>query len=212
MISVSKETNCRLGPDTVYERVGQLDPGVMAEVFGLDPTRNYYYIQNPGKAGSYCWVWGYYATTVNDFVGVPIYTPAYTPIPINTATPGLTTTATVTGTITTPVAACTFVSQSPANNAKFTPGQLYVDLDWIVKNTSLSTWEKANVSYKFISGTNLHSVTTASLAADVASGANSRLLMDLNVPATSGTYTETWSLVQGSTTLCSLTLTILVAP
>lgn len=212
MISVSKETNCRLGPDTVYERVGQLDPGVMAEVFGLDPTRNYYYIQNPAKAGSYCWVWGYYATTVNDFVGVPIYTPAYTPIPINTSTPGLTTTATVTGTITTPVAACTFVSQSPANNDKFTPGEPYIDLNWVVKNSSLSTWEKANVSYKFISGTNLHSVTTASLAADVAPDANSRLLLDLNVPATSGTYTETWSLVQGSTTLCSLTLTIVVAP
>ena len=212
MISVSKETNCRLGPDTVYERVGQLDPGIMAEVFGLDPSRYYYFIENPGKPGTYCWVWGFYVTTVNDFVGVPIYTPAYTPIPINTSTPGLTTTPTVTGTITTTTPACTFVSQSPANNAKFKPGQLYVDLIWTVKNTSLATWDKTNVSFKFISGTNLHNVSTSNLPANVDPDANATLLLDLNVPATNGTYTETWSLVQDSTTLCSLTLSIVVAP
>lgn len=212
MISVSKETNCRLGPDTVYERVGQLDPGIMAEVFGLDPSRYYYFIQNPSKPGTYCWIWGFYVTTVNDFVGVPIYTPAYTPLPVNTSTPGLTTTPTVTGTITTPTAACTFVSQSPANNAKFKPGAPYIDLIWTVKNSSLTTWDNANVSYKFISGTNLHNVTISNLPADIAPDTNSTLILDLNVPATSGTYTETWSLVQDSTTLCSITLSIVVAP
>jgi hypothetical protein len=212
MISVSKETNCRLGPDTVYERVGQLDPGIMAEVFALDPTKYYYFIQNPSKPDTYCWIWGFYVTTVNDFVGVPIYTPAYTPIPVKTSTPGLTTTPTVTGTITTPTAACTFVSQLPANNAKFKPEQLYVDLNWTVKNTSLATWDKANVSFKFISGTNLHNVSAYSLPANVDPDTNASLLLDLNVPATSGTYTETWSLIQGSTTLCSLTLSIVVAP
>jgi len=220
MISVSKETNCRLGPDVVYERVGQLDPGVMAEVFALDPTKYYYFIQNPSKPGTYCWIWGFYVTRVNDFVGMPIYTPAYTPIPVNTSTPGLTTTPTVTGTIfptvtgtiTTPSSACTFVSQSPANNAKFKPSQLYVDLIWTVKNSSLTTWDNANVSYKFVSGTNLHSVTISNLPADIAPDTNSSLILDLNVPATSGTYTETWSLVKDSTTLCSITLSIVVAP
>jgi hypothetical protein len=212
MISVSKETNCRLGPDVVYELVGKLDVGIMAEVFGMDPTRSYYFIQNPAKPGTYCWVWGFYATQVNDFVGIPIYTPAYTPIPLNTTTPVLTSTPTVTGTITTPTAACTFVSQSPANNAKFKPGQLYIDLIWTVKNTSLAAWDKTNVSFKFISGTNLHSVTTSSLPANVDPGENATLLLDLNVPATNGPYTETWALVQNSTTLCSLTLNIVVAP
>lgn len=212
MISVSKETNCRLGPDTVYERVGQLDPGIMAEVFGLDPSRNYYFIQNPSKPGSYCWVWGFYATTVNNFVGLPVYTPAYTPIPVNTSTPGSTSTATVTGTITTPTGACTFVSQSPANNDKFTPGKPYIDLRWTVKNNSPAIWDNANVTYKFISGTNLHNVAISNLPADIAPGTNSTLILDLIVPATSKTYTETWSLVQDSTTLCSLTLTIVVAP
>ncbi len=216
MISVSKETNCRLGPDTVYERVGQLDPGVMAEVFGLDPSRYYYFIENPGKPGTYCWIWGFYVTTVNDFVGLPIYTPGYTPVPVKTSTPGLTTTATATGTIATNTStttpACTFVSQSPANNAKFLPGALYNDLVWTVKNTSLTTWDTTNVSYKFISGTNLHNVTLVNLPADVAPNTNASLVLDLIVPATSGTYTETWSLVQNSTTLCSLTLSIVVAP
>jgi len=212
MISVSKETNCRLGPDTVYERVGQLDPGVMAEVFGLDPTRYYYYIQNPNQPGSFCWIWGFYVTRVNDFVGVPIFTPAYTPIPVNTSTPGSSTTPTVTGTITTPKPACTFVSQLPANNTKFKPGQSYVDLNWTVKNTSLATWDKANVSFKFVSGTNLHNVSTSNLPANVDPDTNATLLLDMNVPAANGTYTETWALVQSSTTLCSITLSIIVAP
>lgn len=212
MISVSKETNCRLGPDTVYEIVGQLDPGIMAEVFGLDPTRYYYYIEAPGKPGTYCWIWGFYVTRVNDFVGLPIYTPAHTPIPPATSTPTLTVSPTVTGTITTTTPTCTVISQSPANNSKFTPGQLYVDLNWVVKNSSLTAWDKSNVSFKFISGTNLHSVTVSNLPDNVAPGSTATLLLDLNVPVTNGTYTETWALVQNTTTLCSMTLTITVAP
>ena len=211
MISVSKETNCRLGPDTVYERVGKLDPGIMAEVFGLDPTRNYYFIENTSKPGTYCWVWGFFATQVNSFVGLPIYTPAYTPIPFNTSTPGLTTTATATGTITT-TGACTLVSLSPPNNKQFEPGEEYIDLNWTVKNSSTTAWAKTNVSYKFVSGTNLHKVTIYNLPADIAPGTNSTLLLDLVVPATNGTHTETWALVQGTTTLCSLTFSIVVAP
>ncbi|MFH2040675.1 MAG: NBR1-Ig-like domain-containing protein [Chloroflexota bacterium] len=224
MISVSKETNCRLGPDVVYERVGMLDPGVMAEVFALDPTRGYYFIENPDNPGTYCWVWGFYATPVNDLAALPIYTPAHTPILANTSTPSLTTTFTPTGTLNTPTptptgtlntptatttGACTFVSLVPPNNSKFTPGQEYIDFIWIVKNTGTTTWDKTKVSYKFISGQNFNKKgTTVLLTDDIAPGAISTLLDDIVVPTTIGKYTETWALVQDGTTLCSVTLTI----
>lgn len=98
MISVVMETLCRLGPGTIYERVGELGINTFAEVFAQDPSGDYYFIQNPNNPGTYCWVWGFYATPVNNFVGMPIYTPAFTPTPRYTSTP--TTTQTPTGTLT----------------------------------------------------------------------------------------------------------------
>lgn len=98
MISVMVATLCRLGPGTVYDRVGELNINTMAEVYAMDPSHTYYFIQNPNQPGSYCWVWGFYATPVNSFVGVPIYTPAYTPTLAISSTPSLT--RTPTGTVT----------------------------------------------------------------------------------------------------------------
>jgi hypothetical protein len=98
MISVVVETLCRLGPDKVYDRVGALGINTMAEVYALDPSRQYYFIANPNNPGTYCWVWGFYATPVNSFTGIPVYTPAYTPTAAVSLTPSLTPTRT--GTVT----------------------------------------------------------------------------------------------------------------
>lgn len=98
MISVLVATLCRLGPGTVYDRVGELNINTSVEVYAMDPSRTYYFIQNPNQPGTYCWVWGFYATPVNSFVGVPIYTPAYTPTLAISLTPSLT--RTPTGTVT----------------------------------------------------------------------------------------------------------------
>ena len=68
MINVIVATLCRTGPGTVYDRVGELNINTNAEVYAMDPSRSYYFIQNPNQAGTYCWVWGFYATPVNSFV------------------------------------------------------------------------------------------------------------------------------------------------
>lgn len=81
MISVSLDTNCRVGPGQVYDRVGALLVGETAEVFGRDPTAKYWYIQNPDKEDEYCWLWGKYATVVGNVVALPFYTPPPTPTP-----------------------------------------------------------------------------------------------------------------------------------
>lgn len=86
MVSVSRNMNCRTGPDTVYDIVGVLMVGAQAEVVGAFPDWNYWIIKNPDKAGE-CWLWGEYATVVGETATLPRYTPPPTPTPTFTPTP-----------------------------------------------------------------------------------------------------------------------------
>jgi len=81
-IMVSVATNCRIGPGKVYDRVGALLIGEVAEVFGKDATGAYWYIRNPDKSPEYCWLWGQYASLAGNLAGLPIYTPPPTPTPM----------------------------------------------------------------------------------------------------------------------------------
>jgi hypothetical protein len=80
-ISVSTETKCRLGPGKAYDQVGGLVADRMVQVFGKDPSGQYYYIRNPNDPASFCWVWAYYATPQGSFAAVPVYTPPASPTP-----------------------------------------------------------------------------------------------------------------------------------
>jgi len=212
MISVSKETNCRTGPDVVYDRVGGLVPGVMAKVTALDPTRSYYYIENPNYAGSFCWVWGYYATEVGDFSGLPIYQPGPTPTPGTPTATSSTITATATGpTPTSTGYICSLYSQSPENGTTFTPGQLYQDLTWVITNDGSNAWGASEVSIEFASGTNLHGADSYFVPA-TAVDADATILLDLVIPGTAGDYSEVWNVKKGSTVMCTLDFSIKVAP
>jgi len=81
LISVSVATNCRIGPGRVYDRVGALLVGEVAEVYGRDPTGEYWYIRNPDPGEEFCWLWGEYATLVGNIAILPVYTPPPTPTP-----------------------------------------------------------------------------------------------------------------------------------
>jgi hypothetical protein len=93
LISVSTPTNCRNGPGKVYGMEGALLVGEFAEVYGRDPTNNYWYIRNPDSDPEFCWVWGKYATLIGPFALLPVYTPpptptaTLTPLPTFTSTP-----------------------------------------------------------------------------------------------------------------------------
>ena len=80
-ISVSTETKCRLGPGKAYDQVGGLVADNSVQVFGHDPSGQYYYIRNPNDPTSFCWVWAFYATPVGNFAAVPVFTPPATPTP-----------------------------------------------------------------------------------------------------------------------------------
>lgn len=81
IISVSVDTNCRLGPGKVYERVGGLLVDETAEVIAKDPTGEYYYIRDPESPTGFCWVWGYYATVIGNTSIIPVFTPPPSPTP-----------------------------------------------------------------------------------------------------------------------------------
>jgi hypothetical protein len=86
-ISVSVATNCRVGPGKVYRMVGALLVGEVAQVYGRDPTGQYWYIRNPDSASGYCWLWGEYATVVGNTALIPVYTPPPRPTATFTPTP-----------------------------------------------------------------------------------------------------------------------------
>ncbi len=82
LVSVSVDTNCRSGPGQVYDYLGGLYVGQTAEVYGKDPSGNYWYIRNSAAPGGFCWLWGQYATIVGSTALLPIYTPPPTPTPM----------------------------------------------------------------------------------------------------------------------------------
>jgi hypothetical protein len=82
LVSVSVATNCRVGPGKVYDRVGALMVGEVAEVVGRNEAGNYWYIRNPRQSNGLCWLWGEYATVTGNFTSLPVYTPPPTPTPM----------------------------------------------------------------------------------------------------------------------------------
>ena len=58
-VSVTANTNCRLGPTTDYEVDFTLHPGETALVVGKNTDVDYWIIDDPG--GATCWLWGQYA-------------------------------------------------------------------------------------------------------------------------------------------------------
>src|SRR5215216_2931426 len=81
-ISVSVATNCRVGPGKIYDRLGALLVGEVAEVYGRNSDGTYWYIRNPNSSNNFCWLWGEYATLTGNFAALPMYTPPPTPTPM----------------------------------------------------------------------------------------------------------------------------------
>jgi len=82
LISVSVATNCRTGPGKIYDRVGALLVGQVAEVVARDSSGGYWYIRNPDQNNGLCWLWGEYATVAGNLGVLPVYTPPPTPTPM----------------------------------------------------------------------------------------------------------------------------------
>ena len=79
LITVSVDTNCRVGPGIAYDRVGGLLVGETAEVIAKDPTSEYWYIRDSESPTGFCWVWGKYATVIGNTSIIPVFTPPPSP-------------------------------------------------------------------------------------------------------------------------------------
>ena len=81
-ISVSEDTNCRRGPSPDFEKAGFLLVGQTSTVHGRNQAGDWWYIANPRKPGSYCWLWGQYATVQGDTTAITLLTPPPPPQPV----------------------------------------------------------------------------------------------------------------------------------
>ena len=103
---------------------------------------------------------------------------------------------------------CQVVSVAPSaslsTNAEF-------DAAWTIKNTSSKTWDGGSVDFKYVSGSEMQKYEDRyDLHQNVKSGETVKIVVDMKAPASTGYYTTRWALVQGSTTICSLPLTVRV--
>ncbi len=87
MVSVSVNTNCRLGPGTDFDIVSVLLVGEETEIVAQDPSGEYWYIRNIDNPSQFCWLWANYATPKGNYASLPVFTPMPTPTPKYTATP-----------------------------------------------------------------------------------------------------------------------------
>ena len=93
----------------------------------------------------------------------------------------------------------------------FSPKQNF-DAIWIVKNTSGLKWDKNEVDYKYLSGKKMHKYEKIyDLPQTIYHNDTITIIVDMTAPDDEpGTYSTTWAIVQGTTTICELPITITV--
>ncbi len=129
MISVSVNTNCRVGPGKAYDNLGYFLVGEKAQIVGRAPDGEFWVIRLPKNPTTLCWVWGYYASLSGDIRSLPVIEPPPTPTPV-------------------PNFNLTYHS--------FGVGPGYECFMFTVQNTGATTWESYSLTFKNSAhGTNL---------------------------------------------------------
>lgn len=85
-VTVSVNTNCRTGPGLVYDLLGGLNIGQIAEVVGKSSSTGYWIVKLPGSS-TICWLFPQHATVSGNTANLPEYPVPPTPTPTNTPTP-----------------------------------------------------------------------------------------------------------------------------
>ena len=146
----------------------------------------------------------------------PTITPTFTPtfvVILHTATPLATFTplATSTPAVTATPADfdCALVSQKPENGTSMGSRNDF-DWFWTVTNTGNKDWVASDIDYVYVSGEEMHKTAAYNLPADVDTGDDIKLGVDMVAPKNTGSYSTTWALKRGSNTFCTVTLKIIV--
>jgi hypothetical protein len=154
-------------------------------------------------------------TVTNTRTATPTETETATPfiIIIPSRTPTITQTRTATNTVTptnTKSQPCMVAAQVPANNTAFTPGAFF-DTVWTVVNTGALTWSLGNVDMIYDGGNKMHlNGDVLDLPATTVPSQSLVLIVHMQAPTSKGTFTETWSLKEGATIHCTMSVMIAV--
>ncbi len=103
---------------------------------------------------------------------------------------------------------CDIISTSPS--VKVAKGADF-DAVWKIRNVSGKTWDKNAVDYKYVSGREMQiSADRYDFTQSVKDDETIKIIVDMVAPNKTGTFTTTWAVMQGKTTLCKLPLTVTV--
>jgi hypothetical protein len=84
-VTVSQNTNCRTGPDKIFDLVGIMKVGETAEAIGRNEPKTYWVIRLPANTAKTCWLWYEWATVTGNGDALPIIqsppTPTWSPKP-----------------------------------------------------------------------------------------------------------------------------------
>jgi uncharacterized protein YraI len=186
--------NLRSGPGTEYLLLGTVAPGTTGEVTGKSEDGAWWQVKVPTSfyAPGLAWVSADWVLTANTG-SVPVVAAPPPPPTSVTTTP--------------PVASsCVLVSQDPADNTTF-PTSTGFGMTWVVKNTSSQAWNQDSTDLVYlgaINGQRLHqNYDVYDITTTVQPGEQYTVSGSLITPSTPGQYGEAWSIMTGSTTLCT---------
>lgn len=80
-VVITGNTNCRFGPDSVYDWLYTYLAGDQAQLLGKNADESFWFTTDQNGVIPDCWLWGNYATPVGDTSSLPVFTPPPTPTP-----------------------------------------------------------------------------------------------------------------------------------
>ena len=106
--------------------------------------------------------------------------------------------------------ACLVTSTTPSSSQTVKVSTNF-DWSWVIVNTGIKLWGHANADLKYISGTAMQTGGSLfDLTVDVPPGASYTATIAMLSPATAGTYTSAWEIIQDSVLVCTLNLSVRV--
>lgn len=104
---------------------------------------------------------------------------------------------------------CQLLSQEPANNAIIPMGSTFT-AKWLIANVGIKTWPSDNADYRYSSGDKLHLQPIYDLEKNVEAGKIIELLVAMQAPNVTGTFSTIWQIAIGQERFCSMKITIIV--
>ena len=105
--------------------------------------------------------------------------------------------------------ACRLDWQSPIDGYGVDPDELF-SAGWKLTNTGTETWSPGSVVFTYVSGAQLHNDAVVQLDNSVPPGGSVILSARMRAPQHSTLYTTYWSLRQGETFFCRVSVSIFV--